>query len=186
MPAPTEWFGGAGGEAVELVGSDPAWPRRFAELRARLAAALGPTAERIDHIGSTAVPGIPAKPVIDIQVSVPNLDAEDEYRQPIEALGWPLRAREADHRFFRPPAGEPRNVHVHVCRSGSAWEREHLLFRDYLRHHPDRAAAYAELKARLVASVGDDRPAYTRAKDPFIAETVRMAEGWAQASRWRP
>jgi GrpB-like predicted nucleotidyltransferase (UPF0157 family) len=141
---------------------------------------------RIDHIGSTAVDGIPAKPVIDIQISVPDLQAEDEYRPIIEGLGWPMLAREADHLFFRPADGHPRIAHLHVCESGSAWERAHLLFRDYLRAHPDRAQDYAALKRRLAATVGHDRPVYSRSKDPFIAETLAEAEEWASAVGWRP
>ncbi|MGH2454688.1 MAG: GrpB family protein [Candidatus Limnocylindria bacterium] len=189
MPEPTtttEWFGAAGDEAVELVDPDPSWPSRFEAIRTRLARALGASALRIDHIGSTAVPAIPAKPVIDVQVSVPSLDAEGAYVPQIESLGWLLRAREPEHRFFRPPAGEPRTVHIHVCQGGSAWERAHLLFRDYLRAHPRSAASYARLKERLAAEVGHDRPAYTRSKDPFIAATLKRAEAWARGMGWQP
>jgi GrpB-like predicted nucleotidyltransferase (UPF0157 family) len=182
----SEWFAEEGGEPVELVRSDPSWPRRFDHIRRQLADALGPAALRIDHIGSTAVPGLDAKPVIDVQVSVARLDAEDEYRSQIESLGWELRAREPEHRFFRPAAGEPRTVHVHVCQAGSTWERAHLLFRDYLHAHPARAAEYVALKRQLASSLGRDRAAYTRSKNPFIAETLQLAAPWAQEVGWRP
>ncbi|MGH9199023.1 MAG: GrpB family protein, partial [Acidimicrobiia bacterium] len=86
----------------------------FDEFRARLAGVLGEVAVRIDHVGSTAVPRLPAKPVIDIQVSVRDVEDEESYRDAIESLGWPLRAREQDHRFFRPPSSDERTVHVHV------------------------------------------------------------------------
>lgn len=176
----TDWLEETGGEPVELVAPDPVWPQQFEAIRQQLAKALGNTALRIEHIGSTAVPGIPGKPTIDIQVSVADLEREEVYRSQIEALGWPLRAREPEHRFFRPPAGEPRTVHIHVCQVGSEWERGHLLFRDYLRAHPERAAQYAALKQQLASTIGHDRAAYTRSKDPFIAETMQLAEAWVR------
>lgn len=182
----TEWFADPDGEPVELHEPDPSWPRQFEGFRAQLAAALGDVALRIDHIGSTAVPDMPAKATIDIQVSVRDLAAEAEYRPPIERLGWLVRAREADHLFFRPPAGEPRVVHVHVCQAGSEWERRHLLFRDFLRADAKRAAAYAALKRDLAARLGRVRTDYTRAKDPFIAETHNLAERWAAETGWGP
>jgi GrpB-like predicted nucleotidyltransferase (UPF0157 family) len=147
--------------------------------------ALGTNATRIDHIGSTAVPGIPAKPVIDVQVSVPDLEAEEAYRPQIEGIGWPMLASEPEHRFFRPPDDQPRTAHIHVCQAGGAWERAHLLFRDFLRAHPHIAQEYAALKRRLVATVGHDRPVYSRSKDPFVAQTLAQAEDWARATGWR-
>jgi GrpB-like predicted nucleotidyltransferase (UPF0157 family) len=122
------------------------------------------------------VPGLPAKPVIDIQVSVADLEDEDAYRPAIEVLGWPLRVREPGRRFFRPPAGQPRVVHVHVCQAGSEWERHHLLFAAYLRADPERRDAYGALKADLARRFRTDRIAYTEAKTSFIAETIRLAE----------
>jgi GrpB-like predicted nucleotidyltransferase (UPF0157 family) len=131
-----------------------------------------PSAATGEHIGSTAVPGLVAKPVIDLQVAVPDVTDEGTYRTPLESLGLILRAREPGHRFFRPAAGRPRVVHVHVCAQGSTWERDHLLFRDQLRARADVAAAYAELKTRLAAEVGSDRAAYTAGKSSFIKQVV--------------
>jgi GrpB-like predicted nucleotidyltransferase (UPF0157 family) len=170
---------------VEVVPADPTWPERFLEVRRRLAAALGSTAVRIEHVGSTAVPGLPAKPVIDVQVSVRDVSDESSYEPQIAALGWPLRLREEEHRFFREPADTPRATHVHVCQVGSRWERGHLLFRDYLRAHPARAAAYGELKTALAERYRDERVAYTEAKGPFIEETLAAGEQWAAATGWR-
>lgn len=164
-----------GREPVRVVPYDPAWPARFEVFRDRLAAVLGPVAGRIEHVGSTSVPGLPAKPVIDIQVSVPDVEAEAAYRPPIESCGWPLSAREPGHRYFRPPNGAPRVVQVHVCSVGSAWERNHLLFRDHLRTHPETAEAYAALKRRLAAEHGHDRLLYTDLKSPFILGVLRRA-----------
>lgn len=173
------------GEPVEISLYDPAWPHIFEELRDRLAAAMGPTALRIDHVGSTAVPGLAAKPVVDVQVSVPDVEAEAAYRDAIERQGLALRYREVGHRYFRPPPGLPRTWQVHVCSAGSHWERVHLLFRDYLRAHRDRADAYARLKRRLARVHPDDRIAYTDAKSAFIEETLTLAEAWAEGIGWR-
>jgi GrpB-like predicted nucleotidyltransferase (UPF0157 family) len=178
-----ELFGEGTNEPVFVVDADPAWPARYEALRARLAGQLEPPF-RIDHVGSTAVAGLAAKPIIDIQISVPDLADEAEYRAAIESIGVVLRAREPDHRFFRTPKGTERRLHVHVCQSGSDWERRHLLFRDYLRAHPELAAEYEQLKRRLADELRDDRIAYTDAKDDFVAETVRRAEHWAAETGW--
>ena len=174
-----------GNEPLELADYDPAWPARFDEMRARLADALGEVARRIDHVGSTAVPGLAAKPIVDIQVSVPSVDDEADFRHPIEAQGFALRFIEPGHRYFRPPPGLPRLWQVHVCTIGSEWERSHLLFRDYLRAHPADAGRYAELKRRLAGEHRHDRIAYTDAKGPFIEQVLRRADEWAAATGWR-
>jgi len=173
-------------DPIELVETDPAWPARFGEIRDRLRDAIGPAAVRIEHVGSTAVPGIAAKPVIDVQVSVAEIDDERAYAPAIESLGWPMRARERalGHRFFRDPAGVPRRVHIHVCEVGGEWERKHLLFRDYLCAHPERAHEYDALKRELLPRYGRERLAYTEAKGPFIEETLHLAEEWASDTGW--
>jgi GrpB-like predicted nucleotidyltransferase (UPF0157 family) len=167
------------GDPIEVVVYDPAWPARFEHMRARLKAALGPTAVRIDHVGSTAVPGLIAKPVVDIQVSVPDVDNEDAFRSPIESCGFALRYREAGHRYFRPPPGLPRDFQVHVCSAGSKWERDHLLFRDYLRAQSAEAERYAAMKRQAAAANRADRIAYNDAKGPLILELLERAELWA-------
>ena len=170
-----EWFDRPGGEPVELHEPSPEWPARADEWRTAIASALATLRPRIEHVGSTAVPGLVAKPVIDLQVSVPDVADEQAYRPGLESLDLVLRAREPGHRFFRPPAGAPRTVHVHVCGRGSLWEREHLLFRDQLRARPDLAAAYAHLKHDLVRTVGADREAYAEGKSDFIRHVIASA-----------
>lgn len=118
----------------------------------RIKVAVGSTAESLEHIGSTAVPGLIAKPALDLQIAVPDISKEAAYRRGLETLGLVLWQRETDHRFFRPPAGELRTVHVHVCEVGSTWEREHLVFRDRLRADASLARAYADLKLGLARS----------------------------------
>lgn len=170
--------------AIEVAVYDERWPARFAEWQARLAAALGPKAIRIEHVGSTAVPGLVAKPIVDIQVSLADTEAEEAYVPAIERAGVRLRAREPGHRYFRPPADRPRDVHIHACEAGSAWERDHLLFRDYLRAHPVARDAYAELKRELVARYPDDRLAYTDAKSAFILDALVVAVTWSKRVGW--
>lgn len=170
---------------VEVLDYDPAWADRFAEWRERLAGTLGPGARRIEHVGSTSVPGLAAKPIVDIQVSVPDVEDEAAYVPAIEALSLALRLREEDHRYFRPAAHLPRTVHLHVCASGSAWEREHLLFRDFLRADAATRDGYAAMKrARAVRHV-DDPVAYTEAKTGFILDALERGERWAEATGWR-
>jgi GrpB-like predicted nucleotidyltransferase (UPF0157 family) len=178
--------GPARNDPVEVVDPDPAWPARFEEARGRLATSLGPAAVRIDHVGSTAVPGLAAKPVIDIQVSVPDVEDDAAYRERIEHVGVVLQWTEPGHRYFRAPPGQPRLWHIHVCSTGSAWERDHLLFRDYLRAHPETAAAYAQLKRELAARHRNGRLDYTDAKDPFIDAALERAAVWARDTGWRP
>ena len=182
-----ELLGEGGEDPVELAEPSPDWATRYARIREQLAVALGPSV-RIEHVGSTSIPGIAAKPVIDVQVSVPDVEDEAAYLTQIEALGWPLRARErlAGHRYFRDPAGTPRRVQVHVCQIGSSWERVHLLFRDYLREHPERARAYEALKRAASGRYATNRLAYTEAKGPFIEETLALGEAWAADTGWRP
>jgi GrpB-like predicted nucleotidyltransferase (UPF0157 family) len=180
-------IGEGGADPVALAEPTVEWAQRYEQIRDRLAAALV-SAVRIEHVGSTSVPGLAAKPVIDVQISVPDIDHEVAYAPQIEALGWPMRAREraAGHRYFRDPAGTPRRVHIHVCQAGSEWERKHLLFRDYLRGHPERAHAYEALKRAASERYATNRLAYTEAKGPFIEETLALAEAWAAHTGWQP
>jgi len=172
---------------IEIVAYDPAWPKRFVKLGNELRDTLGATALRIDHIGSTAVPGLAAKPVLDVQISVAAFDPLEAFKEPLESLGYVYRAdnTERTKRYFREPPGSAR-THVHVRRAGSFSEQFALLFRDYLRAAPDAAADYQALKRRLAARHPDDRRAYTEAKVPFFWEVIRHADEWAQVRGWTP
>ncbi len=175
-----------GRDPIEVVPYDQRWEKFFAVSERELRVALAPFVVEIEHIGSTAVPGLAAKPVIDIQVSVPDVDDEAAYRAPIERIGLPMRSREPGHRYFRTPKGALQRIQVHVCPFGGTWERDHLLFRDYLRAHPQVAATYGSLKRALAARYGQDRLAYTEGKTPFIRAAVARAEDWARATGWKP
>jgi GrpB-like predicted nucleotidyltransferase (UPF0157 family) len=147
---------------ITVVPYDAAWPGMFAHEHGRLAAALGEVAVRIDHIGSTAVPGLAAKPWIDIQVEVRRMRPPDAYRDPLLALGYLHHPDDDDHEFF-----DRRPYHVHVCAAGGDWARRHLAFRDLLRRDLAARSAYQEEKLRLAAE-HDDVLAYTEAKTPVI------------------
>jgi GrpB-like predicted nucleotidyltransferase (UPF0157 family) len=172
---------------IEIAPYSSSWPKRFAELGSAFRSAMGDVALRIDHIGSTSVPGLAAKPVIDVQISVAALEPVDPFRVPLERLGYVYRAgnTERTKRYFREPPGAPR-THIHVRRAGSFSEQFALLFRDYLRAHADEAAAYERLKHRLAAEHATDRHAYTDAKVPFTWDLMRRADDWAQRTGWKP
>lgn len=173
-------------DPVEVVVYDPAWPSRFEHWRARLADHLGASALRIEHIGSTAVPGLPAKPVIDIHVGVAEVENEPSYVPHIERAGVALRSREDGHRYFRPAGDRPREVQIHLSTIGSEWEQDHLLFRDFLRARQEERRAYAELKRELAQRHRDDRIAYNEAKTAFILDAMERARTWRAAGSSRP
>jgi GrpB-like predicted nucleotidyltransferase (UPF0157 family) len=174
-------------DSIVVVTYDQAWPGLFAELGARLRSGLGRVALRIDHIGSTAVPGLAAKPVIDVQISVMQLEPVDPFRDPLEELGFVYRAGNSERtkRYFRESPGD-RRTHIHVRRAGSFSEQLALLFRDYLRAHPAAAIDYARRKMELADAFRIDRQAYTDAKAPHIWQIIRDADGWAQRTGWEP
>jgi GrpB-like predicted nucleotidyltransferase (UPF0157 family) len=177
-------------DAIEILPYDPQWPMLFAAERQRIANALGALALRIDHHGSTSVHGLPAKPIIDIQVSVLRLQPVEAYAAALIQLGY-IHVPHPDDAFsvyFHKPALCPHTHHVHVVQSGGAEERRTLAFRDYLRDHPEIAAAYHELKRGLAAqhSAADfsSLEAYAAAKTGFITDICEraLAQGYPHES----
>jgi GrpB-like predicted nucleotidyltransferase (UPF0157 family) len=170
--------------AVRIVDYDPAWPAEAARELARVAEALGETAVRLDHVGSTAVPGLAAKPIVDLQVSVAALEPRAAYVGPLEALGYlfvPFPDSTAYH-FFGRPRERPRTHHLHACLAGSQEERRHLAVRDLLRADPEEAARYEAVKREAARRHPEDRLAYMAAKDAFVEELERRALAWAARS----
>jgi GrpB-like predicted nucleotidyltransferase (UPF0157 family) len=182
---------------IEIVAYRNNWPLEFRELAFSLRQGLGPLALRIDHIGSTAVPGLAAKDVIDIQIAVAALNPE--LLSELSALGYShLEDFRSDHRpahtaaaesewekwFFNPPPGQ-RRTNTHVRIEGRANQRYALLFRDYLRAHPATAESYGELKRRLAHNLSDLR-LYAEIKDPAVDLIYLAAEAWATSIRWKP
>jgi GrpB-like predicted nucleotidyltransferase (UPF0157 family) len=168
-------------QKLEVVAYDPRWPAAFEAEAVRILHALGPLAVRIDHHGSTAVPGLAAKPIIDIQVSVAALQPLAAYAEPLGAVGY-VHAPDPDDSFcpfFHRPSRWPHTHHLHVVQSGGAEERRTLAFRDYLRAHGDVARDYERLKQDLVRQLApvdrESREAYARAKTDFIERIIALA-----------
>jgi GrpB-like predicted nucleotidyltransferase (UPF0157 family) len=175
---------------IEIVPYDPDWPSAFQAEAARLRAALKTLALRIDHHGSTAIPGLGAKPIIDIQVSVAALQPLSEYGARLEAIGY-VHVPHADDSFcpfFHRPSRWPHSHHVHVVARGGSEERRTLAFRDYLRSHADVAREYEDLKralaAQVVATDPESQEQYAAAKTDFIERvvTLAVAEGYSTDS----
>jgi GrpB-like predicted nucleotidyltransferase (UPF0157 family) len=166
-------------DEIELADYDPRWPALFEREAARLRAALDPSLiVGLEHFGSTAIPGLAAKPVIDILIAVRSLpDARARFVEPLRTLDYVFWAENPrlDRMFFvrgMPPFGERRTHHVHVTEpDGELWRR--LAFRDYLRDHPEEATIYERLKRQLAAEYQTDREAYTDAKSAYVEAVMR-------------
>jgi GrpB-like predicted nucleotidyltransferase (UPF0157 family) len=177
-----ELIGGVERREIVIVDYDVEWPASFGVERDRICSALGSRAVRVDHVGSTSVPGLAAKPILDIDLSVLDVEDEDAYLPDLIDAGYELRVRQPGHRMVRTPA---LDVHVHICASGSDWERRHLLFRDWLRRNDADRSAYAALKRDLAAKEWPDMNAYADAKGELVAEITARAESWAVTSAWQ-
>lgn len=167
---------------VTLVPYETAWAGRFAEEARRLLSVFAGEVTGVHHVGSTAVPGLRAKPTIDVLLEVRNLEDLDLLRQAAEAAGYLWRGEYgiAGRRYLVVPGAHGREdrVHVHAFAQGHAEVRRHVAFRDYLVAHPERAQAYASLKAALAEAHGADRETYVDGKEAFIRETDALARAW--------
>ena len=161
--------GGRESARIMIAAYDPGWVARFARERDRLAAALEDQARRIEHVGSTSVPELGAKPIVDILVTVATVEPDTELVAAMERAGYPLRVREPGHRMFRTPQ---RDVHVHVLAEGDPEVGRMLGFRDRLRASPADREAYEALKRALAARQWRDMNEYADAKGPFIEEVL--------------
>lgn len=171
--------------SVEICDYDPSWALEFGHLAVTLRDALSDVACRIDHIGSTSIEGLAAKPIIDIQISVRALEPVDTYLPHMEALGYTWRKDnpEKTKRYFREAPGR-RRTHVHVRKLGSWHEQYALLFRDYLRVYADDRQLYEAVKRKLAARYRHDRHAYTDAKSDIFWDIIRRADRWATKTGW--
>jgi GrpB-like predicted nucleotidyltransferase (UPF0157 family) len=174
--------------AIRIVEYDPTWPVRADEEMRRLERALGSVAVRVEHIGSTAVPGLAAKPILDLQVSVASLEPRARYVEPLERLGYLFAPNpdSPDRHFFGKPPERPRSHHVHVCEAGGEPERRHLAVRDFLRAHDDEAARYAALKREIAERAPQDRLAYMAGKERYVRDLEAMALEWISECRPAP
>lgn len=182
---------------IKIVKYQRNWPEEFAVLGKALRHGLGELASRIDHIGSTAVPGLASRDVIDIQITVRALEPDVE--QALRGIGYARIHQQADHFppgaeglpddwarwFFRPSASQrPTSVHVRV--EGRPNQRYALVFRDYLRSDRRAAEAYERIKVALARLHPDDMNAYTDVKDPACDIILEAAEAWAESAGWQP
>jgi GrpB-like predicted nucleotidyltransferase (UPF0157 family) len=165
---------------VEIVEYDSKWAVLYREEKAKIVAAIGHLALAVEHIGSTAVVGLGAKPIIDIMVGVRGLSDAQLCMEPLKNLGYRYQpeheATMPERRYFG--KGEPpkeQHYHLHMVEKDGEFWRRHLAFRDYLRTHPETSKQYCEFKKRLASKYGSDREGYTRAKTSFIELVVAKA-----------
>jgi len=167
--------------SIEIVPYDPLWPGAFQAEAQRLREALGPLALRIDHNGSTSVPGLAAKPIIDIQISVARLAPLAPYAESLQTLGYVHVPHPDDSfcPFFHRPHSRPHTHHVHLVERGGAEEQRTLAFRDYLREHDDAAREYERVKHALAhwlrAADHESREEYARGKGDFVERIIAEA-----------
>ena len=166
---------------VIVVEYDPQWPSLFEEEKARLLAVVGDHIEDIQHIGSTAVPGLGAKPIIDIQMSLRDLALVEKCVGPLESIGYEYLGEYGvpGRHFFHKPARKPfaeRTHHLQIVEKGGEEWRKVLLLRDCLRAHPEVAQQYHLLKRALASQFGTDRVGYTEAKTAFVRSALEKAE----------
>lgn len=172
--------GGAGrigleSDQLRLMPYNPQWPQYYERERRHLQAAIGQFVTDIQHVGSTAIAGMPAKPVIDIGIAVENFERAAVCVSHMERLGYEYRGENGILRRHYFVKGHPRTHHVHMLEAASAEWRAHISFRDYLRAHRGVAIEYANLKNGLAMKFATDREAYQRAKASFIAEVIAKA-----------
>jgi GrpB-like predicted nucleotidyltransferase (UPF0157 family) len=187
-------------ETPIVVDYDPGWSARGSALCGDLRSLLAPLALHVDHIGSTSVPGMAAKPVFDLQVSVRDLaEAEQRFDDPLAGRGFQRMPYLRDHvpagsgdsaerwakRMWRRRGHPDGDVNLHVRVAGSANERLALLFRDWFRAHPEAIPPYAKFKGDLARETGDIGP-YTDIKDSVVDLIIAVAGPWAAAAGWAP
>lgn len=165
-------------EGIRLVPHDPSWTATFLDQATQLRSLIGDwLTGGLHHVGSTAIPGIHAKPVIDILGGVESLERSRPCIDLLAGEGWcyaPYRCEEMH--WFCYPAPDHREYHLHLAPTDGRWFTDELAFRDYLRTNPDSARAYEDLKLQLATRFPDDREAYTDAKSDFIQQVLRRAK----------
>ena len=168
-------------QPVVIADYDPKWPSLYEEEKARILGALGTKMVAIEHIGSTAVPGLAAKAIIDMMVGVAALSDAERCIGPMITLGYRYRPEMEDtmpeRRYFTRGGVKGDSHHLHMVQMGSPFWERHLLFRNYLRTHGEVAQEYQRLKLELAARYGTDRDGYSDAKTPFIRGVEEKARG---------
>lgn len=162
---------------IVIVEYDPAWPDRFAEEAEHIGRSIPAVLLRLEHIGSTSVPGLAAKPVIDMLAVVRSLEQLDAHNLALQALGYEAKGELgiAGRRFFAKGTDDNRTHHLHAFEAGHAEIADHLSFRDYLRGHREAACRYADLKRELAAAHRNDVESYVAGKGPLIRELLELS-----------
>lgn len=165
---------------VIIVDYDPLWPQMYEEERARISDAIGEYLIDIQHVGSTSIPGLSAKPILDIMPVIRSIALVPQCVEPLAALDHAYFGENGipGRHYFRKPAditSQPQKVHLHVLEKGHDQWAMMLLFREYLRMHPESAQQYDTLKRELAAQYGSDRAGYTDAKEAFVKSIIRSA-----------
>lgn len=167
------------GAPVVIVDYDPQWPALYAEEKRRILTVIGDAVIAIEHIGSTAVPGLGAKPIIDIMAAVRRLPDAEQCVEPLRTIGFEYVPEYNDvipeRRYFHKGPSGARTRHLHMVELTSDFWEKHLLFRDFLRTHPEEARRYCQLKKELATKLGSAREAYTEAKTSFIESAMAKA-----------
>lgn len=164
------------GREVKVVAYDPVWVTRFASIKETAVSALGPLAQRVEHVGSTSVPGLWAKPIVDIDVVIQDWSSLPDAIAMLGSIGYVhegdrgIKEREA----FKSPAGMPSH-NLYVCSTDSSELKRHVAFRDYLRNHEDAVRQYGELKKKLAEEFRYDIDGYCEAKTDFIEQILVKA-----------
>jgi GrpB-like predicted nucleotidyltransferase (UPF0157 family) len=167
---------------IEVVPYNPAWQKNYQEEAARLRPVFGSFLVELYHVGSTSIPGIFAKPIIDILAVVVDLAPMAEIELQLARLDYLARGEAGipGRHFFLKPSLDVRTHHLHVFGAGHPEVDRHLVFRDYLRAHPQEAAGYSNLKQDLAREFTTDPPAYTDAKGPYILSVLDKAASWRE------
>ncbi len=174
-------IGGVEKRPIEIVDYDTDWPNEFDRHAKKIAQAIG-SSVRIEHIGSTSVPGLAAKPIIDILVVVPDSANEEAYLPQLESAGYILRVREPDwheHRMFRT---SEKDVHIHIYSTGCPEIQRNLTFRDRLRRNAEDRDRYQQVKRELATKEWADMDAYATAKTGVIESVIDAAEATGEVS----
>jgi GrpB-like predicted nucleotidyltransferase (UPF0157 family) len=176
-------------ETIHVVAYDPAWPQHYQTERALLLAATGTTILELEHVGSTAIPGLAAKPIIDMMAALPELAQGAQIVAALSPLGYRLIETGMRERLFlrKQPPDHAISYHLHLVSAASWPTRNERLLRDYLLRHPEAALAYGQLKGRLALEHPHDGAAYTRAKTDLIQSIMDQARderGLPRVSVW--
>lgn len=167
-------------DPIVIVPYDPTWPLQYKEEKARILAVIAPYVVCMEHMGSTAVPGLAAKPVIDILIGVRSLADAPLFLPPLSSLGYEyIQKHEAvfpERRYLHRKVNGQHTHHLHIVEPDSNFYRVQITFRDTLRRHPDARDQYAALKLDLAQKYRDDREAYTDAKSVFILSVLELAD----------